>query len=220
MAFDIFEILESEHRLVAKVLTVAHSCIPSMAQPGAAVQPVSPELIGFCGQFVSRYHLPREFELFRCLQRKGCASITAPMRGLLAEHGRLALLTGMMEASCWLNAADQPGASTRVAGYLSDYIALTQEHMLKEDRFIRTAFSLVDSFDQTALAVAFEKLEQDLPGAAQRAHYVQWAQQRIPARVCGDTLPVRRADGSRIACLAPSAPPWSCATAHSVAEPL
>ncbi len=216
MAFDIFELLESEHRLVAKVLTVAHSCIPNMAQPGVAVQPVSTELIGFCGQFVSRYHQPREFELFRCLQRKGCASITAPMRDLLAEHGRLARLTGMMEAACWLNAADQPGTSTRVAGYLSDYIALTQEHMLKEDRFILTASSLVDSFDQAALAVAFEKFEQELPGTALCAHHAKWAQQWA----CGDTLPVRRADGSRIACLAPAAPPWSCATAHSVAEPL
>lgn len=194
MAFNVFEILESEHRLIAKALAGSRPCVPHLAQLGAAVQPVSPELIGFCEQFVSRYHQLKEHHLFLCLQRKGGASVSAPMVALLVDHCRLARLTGLMDGLGRMHPDGQPGNRALMAGYLADYITLTQEHMLKEDRFIRMACGLVDSLDQAALAVTFEQLEQEPSGVARRAHCVQWA----GTCLSGDTLCVRSADSSLV----------------------
>jgi hemerythrin-like domain-containing protein len=174
---NIFEILEYEHQAIAPALRVAQSCAQRLAQPGAVADPVGQELIGFCDKFVSQCHQVKEFSLYIRLLQKGRSYVIAPIASLHAEHSRLAQLTESLDAAWRLAMEGQPGACELVAGYLRDYAALMEAHILAENRFYRMSETILGVADLAELKTAFAELDQEALGADGHARYCQWAQQ-------------------------------------------
>jgi len=174
---NVFEILDHEHQVIARVLKVAQSCALRMAQPGAAAEPVVPELVEFCDQFISQCHQVKEFRLFSRLLQKGRSSVVAPIVGLHAEHSRLAQLTESLDAAWRLAFGGQASARELVAGYLAEYAAVMEAHILKEDRFYSVTDSILEAADQLDLKTVFNQVEQETLGADGRERYCRWADQ-------------------------------------------
>jgi hemerythrin-like domain-containing protein len=77
----------------------------------------------------------------------------------------------------------QAGAGELVAGYLTDYAALMEAHILKEDRFYKVTEPFLEAADHVELKAVFDKLEQETLGADGHAHYCQWAYQLADMRL-------------------------------------
>ena len=178
---NVFEILDHEHQLIAPAIKAAQSCAQRLGQPGAVAESAGQELIGFCDKFISQCHQVKEFNLFIRLLQKGRSYVIAPIASLHAEHSRLAQMTESLDAAWREVLTGQTGASERVAGYLTDYAALMEAHILKEERFYRVTESILGSADQMALKATFDKLDQETLGADGHAHYCQWAYQMAGA---------------------------------------
>ncbi len=173
----IFEVLEQEHGLIAKVLTVADARARQVTQPGAAAEPFWAELSSFAEEFVSRRHQAKEFKLFLYLQRKEFFPVTEFVAGFLTEHCRLAQLTKSLSIS--LRMIEDEAASERnfFASHFAQYIALIRKHMFEEDRFYKLVASVLEPSEQFELMTGFEKLDRETAGRSG-----PWAQQ--VARVC------------------------------------
>jgi hemerythrin-like domain-containing protein len=174
---NVFEILDHEHQLIGPALKVAQSCALRMGQPGAAADQLGQELIGFCDKFVSQCHQVKEFNLYVRLLQKGRSYVIAPIASLHAEHSRLAQLTESLDAAWRLATEGQPGAGELVAGYLTDYAALMEAHILKEERFYRVTDSILGYSDHVELKATFDRLDQAMLGADGHARYCQWVYQ-------------------------------------------
>ena len=174
---QVFEMLDYEHRLIGQALQVARGCARRLAQPGARMEPVVQELADFYSHFVSECHQIKEFQLFIRLLQKGRSYVIAPIASLHAEHGRCAQLSEAL-ASAWCCAQEgQAGACELVSGYLTDYVALMQEHLVKEDRFYQVTQPILEAADQAELKSVFERLERETLGEAEHRRYCEWATQ-------------------------------------------
>ena len=185
---NVFESLSYEHKLIANMLEVAQACALRMAQPGAVVEPVGQELTRFCDKFISQCHQVKEFNLFIRLLQKGRSYVIEPIVSLHAEHSRLAQLTGALDAAWRMGTDGQAGACELVVCYLTDYAALQQEHMLKEDCFYRVNESILEAADQAELTAVFNELERKTLGVEGHARYCQWACQTAGAPSSGGVL--------------------------------
>ncbi len=174
---NIFETLDYEHQLIGKALQVAKTCARRMAVPGATAEPVGQELKGFCFGFVNQCHQVKEFNLFVRLLQKGRSYVIAPITSLHAEHGELARLIGLLEAAWTCAEKGEAGACARVSGYLSEYAALMQAHLVKEDRFYKLTSTALEAADQATLQTDFERLDRETLGAEGYGRYCQWAHQ-------------------------------------------
>lgn len=172
---NVFEILDHEHQMIAPALRAAQAYALHMTQPGATVEPAAQELIGFFNKFVSQCHQVKEYHLFIRLLQKGRSYVIAPIATLHAEHSRLARMTEALDAA-WQWAADgHAGACELVAGYFTDYAALMDEHLLKEERFYRVTDSILEPADHLKLGAEFDRLEQETLGADRCKSPNQWA---------------------------------------------
>ena len=169
--------LEHEHRLIAKVLTVAQSRARNMVPAAAADELFWTELSRFAEEFVCRRHQAKEFKLFFCLQRQAHAQVTAFVGSLLTEHGQLAQLSKSLMISREMIKADAGNDHEFFAGHFARYIALIKKHMLEEDRFFRMVGGLVEPSEQFDLVAFFEKLDRET-----ECRVGPWAQQ--VASVC------------------------------------
>ena len=179
---NVMEILDHEHQLIAPALQVAQAYARRLALPGAVADPVGFELVGFLDKFVSQCHQTKEFVLFVSLLRKGHASVTSPVAGLHAEHSRLAQLTEALAVAWQMLVDGQMGSGELVAGYLADYAALLQEHLLKEERFYKVTHAVLAAEDHSELKAVFEKVEQETLGADGYSRYSRWASELAGAR--------------------------------------
>ena len=64
-----------------------------------------------------------------------------------------------------------------VAGYLTDYAALMETHILKEERFYRVTDSILGGSDHAELKATFDRLDEAALGADGHARYCQWVYQ-------------------------------------------
>ena len=174
---NIFEILGFEHQLISNALQLARAYARRMAYPGAVAEPEGQALAGFCLSFISRCHQAKEFNLFVRLLQYGHSEVIAPITGLHAEHHRLDELTAALDAEWRCAPADQAGAYARMAGHLSNYAALMEAHMLKEERFYLVIESSLTPADHAALAATFGQIDQETLGAGGHTRYCQWAGQ-------------------------------------------
>ena len=178
---NIFEVLDYEHRVIAQAMQLAQSFALRLAQPGATTEPLGQELSNFCSKFISQCHQVKEFNLFIRLLQKGRSYVIAPVTGLHAEHSRLVQLTASLDAA-WRCAQDgQAGARELMAGYLTEYATLMQEHLVKEDRFYKLTSSILETADLEDLKSGFEQLDHDTLGKHGHAHYCAWAEQQAGA---------------------------------------
>jgi len=171
---NVFDILDHEHQMIAPALRAAQAYALRMAHPGASVEPAAQELIGFFNKFVSQCHQVKEYHLFICLLQKGRSYVIAPIASLHAEHSRLARMTESLDAAWQWGVDGHAGACELVAGYFTDYAALMDAHILKEDRFYRVTESILETADHLELGAAFDRLEQETLGADRYKDYGKW----------------------------------------------
>jgi hemerythrin-like domain-containing protein len=172
---NIFEILDHEHQLIAPALKEAKSCALRITQSGATVEPVGLELVGFLDKFISQCHQAKEYSLYLRLLKKEHAQILTPIVTLHAENSQLAQLTESLDASWRMVMDGLAGASELVAGYFTDYAALMQAHLQKEDRFYKVVEPILEATDHIELKATFDKLEQETLGAEGHERYCHWA---------------------------------------------
>jgi len=168
-------------------MELAQALARRMAQPGATTEPLGQELSSFCLKFISQCHQVKEFNLFIRLLQKGRSYVIAPITGLHAEHSRLNQLTVSLDAAWRCAQEGQAGACELVAGYLTNYGVLMQEHLVKEDRFYKLTSSILEAHDLVELKSGFEQLNQEALGQQGHAHYCAWASQQAGAQPPTDT---------------------------------
>ncbi len=174
---NVIELIDFEHQLIAQTLTVAQACARRLAQPGGGTEPDGQELIGFLDKFISQCHQAKEYHLFLCLLHKGVPAVIAPIAKFHEEHRRFAQMTESLGSSWWLVTEGQAGAGELVAGYLTDYAALMQAHIQREECFYRVTLSCLDADDHLYLKSMFDKLEQEMLGIDGHTRHCQWAHQ-------------------------------------------
>jgi len=172
---NIFESLGYEHQLISDALQFARAYARRMTYPGAVAGPDGQALAGFCRSFISQCHQAKEFNLFVRLLQKGHSEVIAPITGLHADHHRLDELAAALDAAWQCVQEGRAGAYELMAGQLTDYAALMQAHMQKEERFYLVIESSLTPDEQAELAATFGQLDQETLGTGGHTRCCQWA---------------------------------------------
>jgi hybrid cluster-associated redox disulfide protein len=171
------ETLKHEHEIVLLVLEGAER--EATAIRGGA--PVRVERVGrmvdFFRQFVDRcHHGKEERHLFPALATRGLPPDVGPVRVMLLEHEQGRAAVAAIAAVLPVAETGEPGASTALADALQGYVELLRAHIFKENNVL---FPMADQAlppeEQTRLADAFERLEEEEIGPAEHERYHQLA---------------------------------------------
>lgn len=160
-------ILRQEHDAILRMLDAAEEA----ARLLDLGQRVAPEtlagLLEFFRLFADRCHHGKEEDLlFPLLEKKGLPRDGGPIGVMLAEHdqGR-ALIRQMAEAADAYGSSATPAGRSWAAAARS-YAALLREHINKENNVLFVmAENLLSATEQSELARAFEKAEEEKMGA-------------------------------------------------------
>lgn len=169
------EILKAEHRGIERMLEVVHAAADRLAKGEAVPPELFPQAVDFLTNFADRCHHGKEERLlFVRLADHGVPKDGGPLGVMLAEHeeGR-SHIRGMREALARLQQGDQK-ALPDLVGHAEAYVEVLRAHIQKEDNVL---FPLADRVlspeEETELAEAFERVEQEEMGAGVHERYHQ-----------------------------------------------
>ncbi len=158
------EMLEAEHRVIAKVI----GAVPVLADRLDAGQAVDVDLLHDIVDFMRVYadqchHGKEEALLFPALGKKGVPLQGCPVGALMAEHARgRALVKELAEAADAHHKGDL-GGNERAIGALRSIAAPYPNHIWKEDYLL---FPMTDKVlsteEQQLLSGEFEKVEESI----------------------------------------------------------
>ena len=160
-------ILRQEHDAILRMLDVTDAIVQQLERN----QRVAPETLAgvleFFRLFADRCHHSKEEELlFPLLERKGMAREGGPIGVMLHEHEQGRSLVRQMGDAADAFSNGMPGAGTRWADAARSYAALLRQHIDKENNVLfMMAENVLSAAEQTELAAAFEKVEEEKMGA-------------------------------------------------------
>jgi hemerythrin-like domain-containing protein len=171
------ETLKHEHKIVLLVLTGAEREARSLQAGNRAHVEEIEQMVDFFKNFVDRcHHGKEERHLFPAMHGKGMPLEAGPLAVMLHEHemGRAAVraIAGALERVKRGEAAAGPD----LAAALLSYVELLRNHISKEDNVLfPMADRLLPAEEQSSLAVAFEKVEEEEIGAGVHEKYHELA---------------------------------------------
>ena len=157
------EMLEAEHRVIAKVIGAA----PVLADQCDAGHAVDVDLLGAIVEFMRTFanqchHGKEELLLFPALGRKGVPLQGCPVcQALAAEHARGRVLVKELADATDAQRRGEPGAKELVTSALRGIAALYPNHIWKEDYLLFPMTNKVLNLEeQQLLSGEFEKVDE------------------------------------------------------------
>ena len=156
------EMLEAEHRVIAKVIGAA----PVLADQCDAGHAVDVDLVGAIVEFMRTFadqchHGKEELLLFPALGRKGVPLQGCPVGALTAEHARGRVLVKELADATDAERRGEPGAKELVTRTLRGIAALYPNHIWKEDYLLFPMTNKVlNPEEQQFLSDEFEKVDE------------------------------------------------------------
>jgi hemerythrin-like domain-containing protein len=156
------EMLEAEHRVIAKVIGAA----PTLADQCDAGQVVDVDLLRGIVEFMRTFadqchHGKEELLLFPALGRKGVPLQGCPVGALTAEHAHGRVLVKELADATDAQQRREPGAKEMVTDALRGIAALYPNHIWKEDYLLFPMTNKVlNREEQQLLSGEFEKVDE------------------------------------------------------------
>jgi hemerythrin-like domain-containing protein len=156
------EMLEAEHRVIAKVI----GAVPVLADQRDAGQAVDLDLLGGIVEFMRTFadqchHGKEELLLFPALGRKGVPLQGCPVGALTAEHARGRALVKELADAVDAQQEGEPSAKETVIGALRGIAALYPNHIWKEDYLLFPMTNKVLNVEeQQLLSGEFQKVDE------------------------------------------------------------
>lgn len=171
------DILMSEHRVIERVLTALDVATQRLEQGQAVRAGFFLDAADFIKGFADGcHHRKEEGVLFESMVAHGMSRLGGPIAVMLADHEQGRSFTrGMREAAHKLEAGDA-SAKTAVIANARGYVALLQQHIMKEDNILfPMANRVIPSDDQPAVAQGFERVEHEETGEGVHEKYLALA---------------------------------------------
>jgi hemerythrin-like domain-containing protein len=155
------EILEAEHRVIAKVI----SAVSVLADRVEVDQAVDVEMLRNIVEFMRIYadkchHGKEEDLLFPLLEKKGIPMQGCPVGALLAEHARGRVLVTSLSDATTSYENGEPAAQEAILKSLHSIFAVYPNHIWKEDYLLFPMTNKVLSpVEQQKLSEDFEEVE-------------------------------------------------------------
>jgi hemerythrin-like domain-containing protein len=179
-------VLRTEHDAILRMLDAAEEVARQLDRG----QRVAPEtltgLLEFFRLFADRCHHGKEEDLlFPLLEKKGLPRAGGPIGVMLHEHDQGRALVKQMADAAEAYGGGSTGAGGRWAEAARGYAFLLRQHIDKENNVLFVmAENLLTSTEQTELATAFEKVEEEKmgPGTHERLHALM---DKLTAQILG-----------------------------------
>ena len=172
------QILESEHRIIEKVLGAMARLTETLETNRPAFSKDITALAEFMRTFADQCHHGKEEKLlFPILERKGVPVSGCPLGMLINEHARGRVLVNALFEAAAAHAAGSPEAKSSLLASMKGLLDLYPNHIWKEDYLL---FPLTDKIlsraEQKSLAEDFEQEEQEI-GSETHRRFMQIAEQ-------------------------------------------
>lgn len=156
------EMLEAEHRFIAKVVSAA-GLLADKLEAGQSIElQVFQNVVEFMRVYADKCHHGKEEDLlFPLLEQRGVPMRGCPVEVLLREHGMgRALVKGLAEAVEGWQTGD-PFARENLIKNLRGITELYPNHIWKEDYLLfPMSNKVLSAEDQQALALEFDRVEE------------------------------------------------------------
>lgn len=128
------EVLMEEHRVIERVLASLTQLCDRLEEEGELRAAVFLDAADIMAGFADTcHHCKEEGVLFPAMEQSGVPREGGPIGVMLAEHEEARRLTRSMREAAETLVAGDASAKSLVLGYARDYIALLEQHILKED---------------------------------------------------------------------------------------
>ena len=157
------DILDTEHRLIERLLNVVEIAANRLEQSQPLRADFFLDVVAFIQNFADAYHHSKEEKmLFTTMIECGFPAQGGPINVMLAEHEQARLYTQeLQKATTQLVAGDETVKST-VIRTARDYALLLREHIVKEDTILfQMAFRLLSLSEQRQLGEKFRLAEEE-----------------------------------------------------------
>jgi len=168
------DILMSEHRVIERVLAVLSIAADRLEQG----QPVRPGFFIDASDFIKGFadgchHRKEEGVLFEAMVANGMSRLGGPIAVMLADHEQGRSFTrGMRSAAQKLEAGDD-SAREAVISNARGYVALLQQHIMKEDNILfPMAERVIPPDDRARVTEDFEHVEHEETGEGVHEKYL------------------------------------------------
>lgn len=160
-------VLRGEHQSIREALNFAEGVSIKIERGEQAPPEVLSKVMDFIRLFVDRCHHSKEEDvLFPMLESKGVSTTNGPLGVMLMEHDRARALIQEMSEAAEAYKANDGAAGAQWARAAWDYSGLMQEHFGKEEEILfRMADNALDSEEQGAMVIEFQKLENEKLGS-------------------------------------------------------
>ncbi len=171
------EILENEHRIIAKVVGAAPILADRLETGQTVDMKMLQEIVGFMHTFADKCHQGKEEEmLFPALVHKGVPMQGCPVGVLTAEHTKGRILVKELSESVAAFQGGDSRAKEAIIKTLRGIAALYPNHIWKEDYLLFPLTNKVlSSEEQQNLFQRFEQVEERI-GHDTHQHYEQFAE--------------------------------------------
>lgn len=157
------EVLMQEHRVIERVLaSLAQIC--DRIEEGEDLRPtIFLDAADIMKSFADRcHHCKEEGVLFPAMEQSGVPRQGGPIGVMLAEHAEGRRLTSELKEAAEKLVAGDASAKSEVLRNARDYVALLEQHILKEDRILfPMADSVIGEEERQDLAEAFATAERE-----------------------------------------------------------